>query len=172
MADARLAFAVLAAALALSLPIAARPAPVFAQQQQNEGPEQPRMQAPGTTQGLGTQGLGSMPGSTPESSMNGHEINHIDMPQPPLITMTAVPGYGSAPLSVGFYVNSVDLESKGFVSYVCNFGDGQVSMDPPLTFFHTYTVPGTYVATVSATTADGRTAVAYIGVTVRPSVVN
>ena len=78
--------------------------------------------------------------------------------------MTAVPGYGAAPLAVGFYVNSVDPDSKGFVSYVWNFGDGQVSMDPPLTFFHTYTVAGSYVATVTATTADGRTAIAYVGV--------
>jgi hypothetical protein len=43
-------------------------------------------------------------------------------------------------------------------------------MDPPLTFFHTYKIPGSYVATVSATTSDGRTAIAYVGITVRPSV--
>jgi len=91
----------------------------------------------------------------------------VDLPSPPLITMTAVPGYGPAPLSVGFFVNTVDPEGKGFVSYVWNFGDGRVSMDPPLTFFHTYKTPGTYVATVNATTADGRTATAYVGVTVR-----
>ena len=51
-------------------------------------------------------------------------------------------------------------------------GDGQVSMDPPLTFFHTYAKTGTYVATVNATTSDGRTAISYVGVTVRPSIAN
>ena len=86
--------------------------------------------------------------------------------------MTAVPGYGPAPLTVGFFVNTVDPEGKGFVSYVWNFGDGQVSMDRPLTFFHTYKAAGTYVATVNATTADGRTAVGYVGVTVRPRILN
>ena len=101
--------------------------------------------------------------------MNGRGV---DLPQPPLITMTAVPGYGPAPLTVGFFVNTVDPEGKSFVSYLWNFGDGQVSMDPPLTFFHTYTNTGTYVATVNATTSDGRTAIAYVGVTVRPSIAN
>jgi hypothetical protein len=165
MADARLTFAAAAAALAVLLLIAIRPAPAFAQQQSQEGQDQQQMQAPGTMQMPG-----ATSGSMPESMTNGRAINHVDIPQPPLITMTAVPGYGAAPLSVGFYVSSVDPESRGFVSYVWNFGDGQVSMDPPLTFFHTYAVAGTYVATVSATTADGRTAVAYVGVTVRPSI--
>ena len=104
--------------------------------------------------------------------MNGQGANTIDLPELPTITMTAVPGYGPMPLTVGFFVNTVDPEGKGFVSYVWNFGDGQVSMDPPLTFFHTYTTAGSYVATVNATTADGRTAVGYVGITVRPSIVN
>jgi hypothetical protein len=165
MADARLTFAATVAALAGLLLTAVRPVPVCAQQQSQEGQDQQQMQVPGAMQMPG-----ATSGSMPESMANGRGISHIDIPQPPLITMTAVPGYGAAPLSVGFYVSSVDPESKGFVSYVWNFGDGQVSMDPPLSFFHTYTVAGTYVATVSATTADGRTAVAYVGVTVRPSV--
>jgi PKD repeat protein len=155
MAHARLAFAFAAgaAALAMSLPIAIRPAPVFAQEQQN--------QASGST---------AMPGAT--SGMDGHGFHHVDLPQPPSITMTAVPGYGPAPLTVGFFVNTVDPEGKGFVSYLWNFGDGQVSQAPPLTFFHTYKAAGTYVATVNATTADGRTAVGYVGVTVRPGILN
>ena len=37
------------------------------------------------------------PGAMPVA--NGHGINHVDIPQPPLITMTAVPGYGPAPLT-------------------------------------------------------------------------
>jgi PKD repeat protein len=114
------------------------------------------------------QGAGPMPGSMSGKSGNGP--GSVNLPQPPSITMNAVPGYGPAPLTVGFFVNAVDPDGKPFVSYLWNFGDGQVSMDPPLTFFHTYKIPGSYVATVSATTSDGRTAIAYVGITVRPSV--
>ncbi|HVB82429.1 MAG TPA: PKD domain-containing protein [Candidatus Binataceae bacterium] len=155
MADARLTFAatVVTAALAVLALIAIRPAPAFAQEQQN-------------------QASGATPMSGPGSGMDGRGFHHVDIPQPPLITMTAVPGYGPAPLTVGFFVNTVDPEGKGFVSYVWNFGDGQVSMDPPLTFFHTYQAAGSYVATVNATTADGRVAVGYVGITVRPGILN
>lgn len=160
MADARLGFGAAAAtaALAVLLLVATRAAPAFAQSQQNQDSQQPRMPAPGSMQ-------------TP-ASMPGYSFDRVDLPQPPSITMTAVPGYGPAPLAVGFFVNTVDPEGKGFVSYVWNFGDGQVSMDPPLTFFHTYKTAGSYVATVNATTADGRTAVAYVGIAVRPGILN
>jgi hypothetical protein len=169
MADARLAFAAAAitAAVTMLLLVAIRPAAALAQQQQNQDLQQRQVAAPGTTQAPG-----SMSGPMPGSMTEGSSPNRIDLPQPPLITMTAVPGYGPAPLSVGFFVNTVDPEGKGFVSYVWNFGDGQVSMDPPLTFFHTYKTAGSYIATVNATTSDGRTAIAYVGITVRPSIVN
>jgi PKD repeat protein len=160
MADARLGFAAAAAiaTLAVLLLVVTRAAPAFAQSQSNQDSQPPQMPAPGSMQA--------------PASMPGHSFDHVDLPQPPSITMTAVPGYGPAPLMVGFFVNTVDPEGKGFVSYVWNFGDGQVSMDPPLTFFHTYQAAGTYVATVNATTADGRTAVAYVGVTVRSGILN
>ena len=156
MAHARIAIGL--GVLGLLLAAAMRPALSLAQSPQNgEQPGAMSAQSPPA---------GAMPGAP----TGAHE--RVDLPTPPLITMTAVPGYGHAPLSVGFFVNTVDPEGKGFVSYVWNFGDGQVSMDPPLTFFHTYAQPGTYVATVNATTADGRTATAYVGVTVRPSLAN
>jgi PKD repeat protein len=162
MADARLTLlAAAAAVLGALLMIAIGPAPAFTQEQQTQDLQQ-QMPAAGSMPAPGSM-------STPGSMMNGHAVN---LPQPPLITMTAVPGYGAAPLTVGFFVNTVDPEGKGFVSYVWNFGDGQVSMDPPLTFFHTYAKTGTYVATVNATTSDGRTAISYVGVTVRPSIAN
>jgi PKD repeat protein len=165
MADARLTLlAAAAAALGMLLLIASWPAPAFTQEQNQDSQQQ--MQAPG--------GMPASPGPMPGSSMPGSMMSGrgVELPQPPLITMTAVPGYGPAPLTVGFFVNTVDPEGKGFVSYVWNFGDGQVSMDPPLTFFHTYANAGTYVATVNATTSDGRTATTYVGVTVRPSIAN
>jgi PKD repeat protein len=171
MADARLTFVSAAALLGVLIQTAIWPAPAFAQGQQNQDfQQQQQMLAPG---GMSTPG--SMPGSSMPGSMtpgSGTIGRGVDMPQPPLITMTAVPGYGPAPLTVGFFVNTVDPEGKGFVSYVWNFGDGQVSMDPPLTFFHTYANTGTYVATVNATTSDGRTATSYVGITVRPSIAN
>ncbi|HLK85130.1 MAG TPA: PKD domain-containing protein [Candidatus Binataceae bacterium] len=150
MAHARIAVSV--GALGVLLALALRPAQSLAQAPQ----EQPDAASP----------EGAAAGAMRDAPAGAR--GRIDLPTPPLITMTAVPGYGSAPLAVGFFVNTVDPEGKGFVSYVWNFGDGQVSMDPPLTFFHTYKTPGTYVATVNATTADGRTATAYAGVTVRP----
>ncbi len=101
-------------------------------------------------------------------TMADNHPRRMNIPQPPSVTMTAVPSYGVSPMVVGFFVNGVDPEGQGFVSYFWTFGDGQVSMDPPLMFFHTYHTPGTYVATVTATTADGRVAIAYAGVTVRP----
>ncbi|HEY2525750.1 MAG TPA: PKD domain-containing protein [Candidatus Binataceae bacterium] len=153
MADARLA---IAAALAVLLAAAAPPALARAQSQLDQQPQE-QMPAPAATQASGSM---------------AERYKRIDLPQPPVITMTAVPGYGPAPLTVGFFVNTVDPDGKGFVSYVWNFGDGQVSMDPPLTFFHTYNTPGTYVATVNATTADGRTATSYVGVTVLPALAN
>jgi PKD repeat protein len=164
MADARLTF-VSAAALGVLLQIAIWPAAAFTQEQQNQDSKQQQMPAPGSM---------STPGSMPGSMMPGSVMNGrgVELPQPPLIRMTAVPGYGPAPLTVGFFVNTVDPEGKAFVSYLWNFGDGQVSMDPPLTFFHTYANSGTYVATVNATTSDGRTATSYVGISVRPSIAN
>jgi hypothetical protein len=148
--------ALAAAALAVLSAIAMRPARVCAQPRQDQEPHRLQQQM--------AQASGAM--------MEGNGPDHVDIPQLPSITMTAVPGYGVAPLVVGFFVNTVDPAGQGFVSYVWNFGDGQVSMDPPLTFFHTYTTAGNYVAMVNATTADGRTAIAYVAVTVRPAVLN
>jgi PKD repeat protein len=104
------------------------------------------------------------------SAMNSEpsEPGHLKLPQLPSITMTAVPSYGPEPLTVGFFANGIDPAGQGFVSYLWTFGDGQVSMAPPMMFFHTYSKPGTYIATVTATTADGRTATSYVGITVRP----
>jgi len=161
MADARvgLAAAAIAAAIAALLPIALRPARAFAQEQQNQGSGSSMPQSMSVTSG-------------PMSGAGEHGMNHVDISPPPSITMTALPGYGPAPLTVGFFVNTVDPEGKGFISYVWNFGDGQVSMDPPLTFFHTYKTAGSYIATVNATTEDGRTATGYVGITVRPGILN
>ncbi len=50
-----------------------------------------------------------------------------------------------------------------------NFGDGQVSTLPPTALFHTYTTPGSYVVTLTATTSDGHQASSFAGVIVTPA---
>jgi len=87
------------------------------------------------------------------------------MPAIPQIQLQTVPAYGPAPLTVGFFVTSLNPETV-LQSYIWNFGDGQVSMLPPTALFHTYTNPGSYVVNVTATTTDGHQASSFAGVTV------
>jgi PKD repeat protein len=87
------------------------------------------------------------------------------MPKIPLIRLQTLPGYGPAPLTVGFFVTSVDPQTA-LQSFTWNFGDGQSSMLPPTALFHTYRNPGSYVVTVTVTTADGHQASSFAGVVV------
>jgi PKD repeat protein len=87
------------------------------------------------------------------------------MPKVPLIRLQTLPAYGPAPLTVGFFVSSVDPETV-LQSFTWNFGDGQASMLPPTALFHTYRNPGSYVVTVTVTTADGHQATSFAGVVV------
>lgn len=87
------------------------------------------------------------------------------LPKVAAIRLQALPGYGPAPLTVGFAISSTDPEIV-LQSFIWNFGDGQASTLPPTTLFHTYTNPGSYVVTVTATTADGHQASAFAGVVV------
>jgi PKD repeat protein len=91
------------------------------------------------------------------------------LPSIPQIQLQTLPGYGPAPLTVGFLVSSSNPESSPMQSFAWNFGDGQVSMLPPIALFHTYTTPGSYVVTVTATTADGYQASSFAGVIVTQS---
>lgn len=150
--------AMAAAPFALAL-IGMLPAPSCAQQQ----PPQQNQQ----TERQGAHNSGGMMGGN--NMAGGSNSSRVSIPVLPSITMTAVPGFGAAPLTVGFFANGVDPDGKGFVSYLWTFGDGQVSMAPPMMFFHTYKTPGTYIATITATTADGRTATSYVGIIVRPA---
>jgi PKD repeat protein len=87
------------------------------------------------------------------------------LPKVPQIQLQTVPAYGPAPLTVGFFVSSIDPETV-LQSFAWNLGDGQVSMLPPTSLFHTYTNPGSYVVTVTATTADGHSATSFAAVIV------
>ncbi|MFZ2064187.1 MAG: PKD domain-containing protein [Candidatus Binatus sp.] len=88
------------------------------------------------------------------------------MPTIPQIQLQTVPAYGPAPLTVGFFVSSLNPEAAPLASYVWNFGDGQISMIPPTALFHTYTNPGSYVVNLTATDTDGHQAAAFAAVIV------
>jgi len=90
------------------------------------------------------------------------------IPTIPHVQLQPLPGYGPAPLTVGFYASSSDPEGAPFAMYRWNFGDGQVSTLPPIALFHTYTNPGSYVVTVTATTTDGHQASGFAGIIVTP----
>jgi PKD repeat protein len=93
----------------------------------------------------------------------------MSMPEPLLVTVQALPGYGPAPLLVGFLIHATDPSGAAIVSFNWNFGDGHVSTAPPLLAYNNYARPGNYVATVTVTTADGRSATGFAGVIVKPS---
>jgi hypothetical protein len=90
------------------------------------------------------------------------------IPTIPHIQLQPLPGYGPAPLTVGFFASSSDPHGAPFAMYRWNFGDGQVSTLPPIALFHTYTNPGSYVVTVTATTTDGHQASGFAGIIVTP----
>ena len=88
------------------------------------------------------------------------------MPMIPQIQLQTVPAYGPAPLTVGFFVSSINPDAAPISSYVWSFGDGQVSMLPPTALFHTYTNPGSYIVNVTVTDTDGHQASSFAGITV------
>jgi hypothetical protein len=88
------------------------------------------------------------------------------MPVIPQIQLQTVPGYGPAPLTVGFFVTSVNPDAAPIASYIWSFGDGQISMLPPTALFHTYANPGSYIVNVTVTDTDGHQASSFAGVTV------
>lgn len=75
---------------------------------------------------------------------------------PLMVTLHPFPSYGPAPLTVGFILSAAVDDDDPIVSYQWNFGDGQVSTVPPQVLFHTYAKAGSYIVTVSVTTAAGR----------------
>src|SRR5438105_3716585 len=56
----------------------------------------------------------------------------------PTVTITAMPGYGPAPLMVGFFAAVSSPEQSPIVSYMWTFGDGNISTLPPMSVFNTY----------------------------------
>ena len=76
---------------------------------------------------------------------------------------------GRAEVPNAFLLHAVDPSNEEIVSYSWNFGDGHFSAAQPTLAYNTYTVAGNYVASVTITTADGRSATGFTGVIVKPS---
>lgn len=114
--------------------------------------------------------LGGFSTSAPADGANGTAgtatPSAMILPAIPLVQLLPVPAYGPAPLTVGFMLSSTDPEAPPLETFIWNFGDGKVSMLPPTALFHTYTTPGSYLVTVTATTADGHSASTFAGVVV------
>lgn len=85
----------------------------------------------------------------------------------PSVGMYPYPAYGTAPLTVGFIPEIHDPAGVDVVAYRWNFGDGHVATTPPLITYNTYTTPGTYLASLTIETADGRSATGFASVTVK-----
>ncbi|HEV3114325.1 MAG TPA: PKD domain-containing protein [Candidatus Binataceae bacterium] len=90
-----------------------------------------------------------------------------DMMILPSVGMYPYPAYGTAPLTVGFIPEIHDPAGTEIVAYKWNFGDGHVSTTPPLITYNVYTTPGTYLASLTITTVDGRSATGFASVTVK-----
>ncbi|HKA01245.1 MAG TPA: PKD domain-containing protein [Candidatus Solibacter sp.] len=105
----------------------------------------------------------------PGGQPGGRSSASIQFPHVPLIKVQAMPSYGQAPMTVGFFAMQTNPEAGQFVNFRWNFGDGKVSTLPPQMLFHIFTEPGNYVVTVTGTTMEGLTATGLASVVVRPS---
>jgi len=108
----------------------------------------------------------AIPAAAQENSPSA-AMSPLPAPSRPRISLQAIPSYGNAPLVVGFFVAGYAGEGGRIASYHFSFGDGGVSALPPYGLFHTYRQPGNYVASVTVTTSDGRSATAFKGIVVR-----
>jgi cytochrome c len=72
---------------------------------------------------------------------------------PPVVTATADPARGVAPVTVNFTGTATDPENDTPLTYAWNFGDGTTASTANAT--HTYANPGTYPAILTVTDARG-----------------
>ncbi|MET0415161.1 MAG: PKD domain-containing protein, partial [Actinoplanes sp.] len=82
---------------------------------------------------------------------------------PPQVRAVATPAAGTAPVTVEFDGTATDAEGDTPLTYAWDFGDGGTATT--LDASHTYTVPGTFTATLTVT--DSRGAKSYANVPVR-----
>ncbi|HKP87841.1 MAG TPA: PKD domain-containing protein [Blastocatellia bacterium] len=79
--------------------------------------------------------------------------------QPPVVSVSATPTQGSAPLATNFSASASDPDGT-VAAYSWNFGDGQTSTQPSPS--HTYQTPGTFNARLTVTDNGGATASASV----------
>jgi hypothetical protein len=83
-------------------------------------------------------------------------------------TLLGEPFYGTAPLTVDFYVGLASLQAP--LQYQWQFGDGAVSSQPPNAYMqHVYEKPGTYQCSVTLMNAQGRSTTLSTSIVVQPS---
>jgi PKD repeat protein len=81
-------------------------------------------------------------------------------------TLLGVPVYGTAPLTVGFYVGVAN--ARGPLVYQWHFGDGVVASLPAGAYIpHVYQHPGTYFCSLILTAAHGGSAALFTTITVQ-----
>jgi PKD domain len=102
-----------------------------------------------------------------EMTPGGQPTGGMQMMQPLMVSMQAIPAYGPAPLLVGFLLNITDPTNQQIVAFNWNFGDGHVATTNPIFTYNTYSNPGNFVATCTITTSDGRSATAFAGIIVK-----
>ena len=104
----------------------------------------------------------------------GSNVNWIDFGgrgvtenQRPQLSLSATPTTGDGPLAVAFTATATDPDNDVPISFDWNFGDGATAVTGQTgTASHTYTKPGTYRATVTATDARGAKASTYVTIRV------
>ncbi|MDQ7904483.1 ThuA domain-containing protein [Phytohabitans sp. ZYX-F-186] len=72
---------------------------------------------------------------------------------PPVVSVSATPTTGTAPVNVEFTGTATDAEGDTPLTYAWDFGDGGTA--DTLNATHTYTAPGTFTATLTVTDARG-----------------
>lgn len=85
---------------------------------------------------------------------------------PPNASLLAVPAFGTAPLTVDFYVGLAN--TPGPLIYQWNFGDGAEVLLPASPYMlHVYQHPGTYLCELELTTPQGVSTAAFTTITVK-----
>lgn len=97
---------------------------------------------------------------------NGPAPTPMQLPEMPSVAVNAFPTIGMAPLTVGFFPEINDPESGEIASYRWDFGDGTQATTPPEVTIKVYKKPGSYVASLTIVTDDGRSATGFTGITV------
>ncbi|WP_373320144.1 ThuA domain-containing protein [Virgisporangium aurantiacum] len=82
----------------------------------------------------------------------------------PVVTVGATPQSGDSPLAVQFTGSATDPDGDTALTYAWTFGDGGTATGANAS--HTYTVPGTFTATLTVTDSLGAAGTASVQVTV------